>query len=95
MNPDIILSPSPGVVFRRIGEESILVPVRNKVSEGDALFSMNATGAFVWQMIDGKKTLLEIAKLLSRETSESEQVALTDILVFVGDLVEQKLAIQK
>jgi hypothetical protein len=42
---------NPEVVFRRIGEEAVLVPVRGESAVEGELFALNEVGAFIWERL--------------------------------------------
>ena len=39
-------------VFRRIGDETILVPIKNNVGDMGAIYNLNELGAFIWEHPD-------------------------------------------
>ena len=43
-----IYSKSESVVFREIGEECILVPIRQGVGDLDSIYTLNRTAARIW-----------------------------------------------
>jgi hypothetical protein len=51
---------SEHVVFRKIHDETIPVPVKNNVGDLDSIYGLNPTGAFLWALIDGERSLLDI-----------------------------------
>jgi hypothetical protein len=50
----VVYSKNPDVVFRKIADEFILVPVRQKVVDLKSIYTMNDTAALVWELVDGK-----------------------------------------
>lgn len=65
---------NPDFVGRRIADEYILVPIREKVGDLRSIFTLNDTAARVWELIDGKRRASEIkaALLEEYETTEAE-----------------------
>ena len=51
---------SDSMVSRKIGEEFILVPIRQNAGEIDSIYTLNETAAYVWDLIDGQTTVGEI-----------------------------------
>ncbi|MFZ6016559.1 MAG: PqqD family protein [Nitrospirota bacterium] len=47
---------SDSIVFRKIADEFILVPIRQKVVDLKSIYTLNEVSAFIWELIDGKKT---------------------------------------
>jgi len=52
------------LVFRRIGDETILVPIRDHVGGMSFIYNLNETAEFVWEHLDGKRSLLDIQERL-------------------------------
>jgi hypothetical protein len=62
-----VYSKSPDVVFRKIADEFILVPVRHKVADLKSVYTLNETAAFIWERIDGKNSVSQIRDAIMRE----------------------------
>ena len=54
-------------VSRKLGEETIVVPVRAGVANLESIFTMNAVGSTIWNRIDGVATLDELSRVVARE----------------------------
>jgi hypothetical protein len=85
---DMIYAHDDNFVFRRIEDETILVPIKNHVGDLDSLFSFNTVGAFIWQQIDGLNTLADIHKRILGEFDVKPEKAESDLLTFVSELHE-------
>ena len=81
-----ILSRSPSVVTRKTGDEYVLVPVANNIADMDSVYTINETGAFIWEQIDGKKTVEEIIAALIVEYDIDNGTASKDVLNFVDNM---------
>lgn len=81
-----IPSHSPSVVTRKTGNEYVLVPVTNNIADMNSVYTLNETGAFIWEQIDGKNTILEIIEKLTREFETDNDTATKDVLLFLKDL---------
>jgi hypothetical protein len=55
-----IYSKNPDVVFRKIADEFILVPVRQKVVDLKSIYTLNEVGAFLWEQLDGRKDVAQV-----------------------------------
>ena len=75
-------------VFRRIEDETILVPIKNNVGDLDSLFSMNRVGAFIWQNIDGNNSFSMIHELILGEFDVDADMAESDLKKFITELCE-------
>ncbi len=65
------------------GEFVLLHPAR------DAVFYMNRTGALVWQLCDGSRTVDEILNLLSAAYPDSAEQIRADVPALVHSLIDQ------
>ena len=81
-----ILSHSPSVVTRKTGNEYVLVPVTNNIADMTSVYTLNETGAFIWEQIDGKNTILEIIEKLTRDFEIDNDTATKDVLLFLEDM---------
>jgi len=83
-----VLSHSPAVVTRKTGNEYVLVPVANNIADMNSVYTLNETGAFIWEQIDGKRTVSEIIELLTEEYEIDNETASKDVLDFVKNMNE-------
>lgn len=81
-----ILSHSPSIVTRKTGSEYVLVPVTNNIADMNSVYTLNETGAFIWELIDGKRTVEELKNALTSEYEISAEEAERDIFEFVENL---------
>ena len=81
-----ILSRSPSVVTRKTGNEYVLVPVANNIADMNSVYTLNETGAFIWDQIDGKRTVSEIITAVAQEYDIDKDTASNDVLDFVGNM---------
>jgi hypothetical protein len=71
------------VVSKTIKGECLLVPLSSNIADMDSLYRLNATGAFIWNAIDGQKSIAEIARLVADEFEVDPDEAERDTLEFV------------
>ncbi len=81
-----ILSHAPSVVTRKTGNEYVLVPVTNNIADMDSVYTLNETGAFIWELIDGKRSVEDIIGALTDEYDIDETTASRDILSFIENM---------
>lgn len=74
------------IVFRRIQDETILVPIRSNAGDLDSIYVLNEVGARIWELIDGKKNIAEIVSAICSEYEISPEEAETDIAGFLKRL---------
>ena len=77
---------NPNFIFRKIVDETILVPIRQNVAELNCIYSLNEVGSFLWQKLAEPQDLstLQSAVLIEFDAS-AEQVA-ADISLFLTEL---------
>ena len=75
-------------VFRRIEDETILVPIRDNVGDLGSIYSLNETGALIWEQLDGEQNLAAIKdKILAQYEIGAREVE-ADMREFVTDLTQ-------
>jgi hypothetical protein len=75
-------------VYRKIENETILVPIKNNVGDMNCIYNMNEVGAFIWDHLDGEKTLNDILNMVADEFDVSDQDAEIDLQDYISDLNE-------
>lgn len=65
-------------VSRTIADETILVPIKSTFGELDDIFTLNEVAASTWELIDGQRTVAEIATAIASEFDVGAEQALTD-----------------
>jgi methyltransferase-like protein len=75
-------------VFRQIDDETILVPIKNNVGDMESIYNLNEVGAYVWECLDGRRTLPDIVDMVVEAFEVSPEEAQSDVLDFVGQLKE-------
>lgn len=88
MNLKSIPSHSPAVVTRKTGNEYVLVPVTDNIADMDSVYTLNETGAFIWERIDGKRSLQSIIEALTSEFEIDTDTAKNDLLDFINKMDE-------
>jgi len=80
---------SPFVVFRKIVDEYVLVPIRKNVGDLESIYTLNEVGAEIWEQIDGKATLKQIQDSLTDKFDISQKEAGRDLIEFVKGLTDR------
>ena len=79
---------SESFVFRRIENETILVPIKDNVGDMGSIYNLNEMGAFVWEHLDGEQNLKNIKDKILAEYDVSSKEAQDDLNEFMTDLLE-------
>jgi len=78
---------NPDFVFRKVIEETILVPVHMDVAEMDGIYTLNEIGAFIWDQLEMPLSLVNLQNLILDEYDVTPEIALSDLERFLEDLL--------
>jgi methyltransferase-like protein len=81
-----VVSKSHSIVTRKTGNEYVLVPVANNIADMNSVYTLNETGAFIWEQIDGKRCVKEIIEALVEEYETDEKTASEDVFTFIAEM---------
>jgi hypothetical protein len=81
-----ILSHSPTVVTKKTGNEYVLVPITNNIADMNSVYTLNESGAFIWENIDGEKSIDEIINFLTTEYDIDYETARKDVFSFIENM---------
>ena len=73
-------------VTRSIAAETVVVPVRGQAGDLDAIYNLNETGAFIWEQIDGRKSLTQVVEALRGEFEVAVEHAEKETWEFIAAL---------
>ena len=73
-------------VTRNIAGETLVVPVRGRVGDLDAIYNLSGVASFIWDHIDGEATLRQIVQGVCAEFDIVPETAEADALQFIADL---------
>lgn len=73
-----------------VSGEHVLVPLASRGADIDSIFNLNATGTYIWEKIDGVRTVAEIAALVSAEFQVAGDRATADCSEFFAQLLEAR-----
>lgn len=86
--------PSEDVVARTIEGDLVIVPLVAGVGDADdELYTLNDTGRAVWERLDGRRTLKEVAELLAGEFSAPLSELEGDVVGFAAELTRRRILI--
>ncbi len=81
LSPSTILTARDAFVVRQIGDETIFLS-----EDGEQIHMLDEVGTFIWNSIDGNRSVKDILDRLCAEFEVSADVAEHDLLEFVGEL---------
>jgi methyltransferase-like protein len=86
VNLKTVVSQSASIVTRKTGDEYVLVPIANNIADMNSVYTLNETGAFIWEQIDGEKTLGAIIEAMTDEYDIDHLTAKSDVFSFIGNM---------
>jgi hypothetical protein len=81
-----ILSRSQSVVTTKTGNEYVLVPVANNIADMNSVYTLNETGAFIWEHINGENSVEDIINEMTTEYEIDYITASEDVYSFINDM---------
>ena len=79
-------------VTRRIGGETVVVPVKGHVADLESIYTLNDVGTVLWDALGGGATLAELASAVCEAYEVGDAEARADTLAFLEDLERLGLA---
>ncbi|CAD7839855.1 MAG: hypothetical protein [Olavius algarvensis Delta 4 endosymbiont] len=79
------------IVRRAIADEIILVPIRGELADMQRLFALDETSDFIWQRLDGNRTVGEIHSAILNHFDVAADQAAMDLNDFIQALLEADL----
>jgi hypothetical protein len=83
---DRVYKKNDAMVSRKIGDEFILVPIRQNVGDLESIYTLNETAARIWESIDGKTRVKEIREKIVGEFDVTSEEAEKDLLEHLQQL---------
>ena len=82
------------IVYRKIADEFIMVPIRQNVGDLESIYTLNETAARIWELIDGKVKVRKIKERIVEEFEVTPEEAEKDIIEHLQQLEEIKAIIE-
>ena len=76
--------------YRDVAGETVLLD-----PQGEKILGLNGTGGRIWALLDGKRTIADIATTIADEYGIEVEQALKDVTAFTALLIEKNLATAK
>jgi hypothetical protein len=73
-------------IFRKIAGENILVPVEQEIVDFQSIFTLNETGAFIWEKLGESNTLSKLKDDVSEQFDITSSQAERDLEDFIAQL---------
>jgi len=72
--------------MRRIGEERFLVPLGAQVSHTNGLVLLNATGLYIWDLLEKRRSREELVCAVEARFEVSRERASEDLATFLSQI---------
>ena len=73
-------------VTRSIAGDTVVVPVRGQVGDLDAIYNLNEVGAFIWERIDGRMSVTQVAEAVRGQFEVALEQAELETSEFIAAL---------
>jgi len=83
---DELFTRNPDFIFRRIIDETILVPVHRDLAEMDCIYTLNELGALLWERLETPASKIELRKAILDTCDAAEDTAAADLDRFLEEM---------
>ncbi|MGQ1785766.1 MULTISPECIES: PqqD family protein [unclassified Saccharicrinis] len=95
MDVTLVYAKNDGFVEKAIGDEKVLVPLTDNVANMNKVYNLNEVASFIYDHIDGVKSIADLRSALIKNYEVAEEVALNDIKHFITDMVNNGVLFTK
>ena len=92
---DRLFKKRDAIVFRKIGDEYVLVPIRQGGGDLESLYTLNETAARIWELLDGTVKGTEIRDKITEEFDVTPEQAEKDLVHHLRELASIKAIIEE
>lgn len=78
--------PNESYCVRRLGEETVFL-----AESGDAIHALDGMGTFIWEAVDGVRSLEDILERICAEYEVEREVAAADLVLFMDELAGKEI----
>lgn len=85
---------SPDFLVRQVAGKYVAVPLGKAASAFNGMLTLNATGVFLWELLEQEKTAEELVESICEKYDVSPEQALADVNAFTEKLISVGAIIQ-
>lgn len=89
-----VFKKSDAIVFRKIGDEYLLVPIQQSVGDMESIYTLNETAARIWELLDGAAKGTEIRDKITEEFDVTREEAEKDLVHHLKELASMKAIVE-
>ncbi len=78
---------NPDFIYRKIVDESVLVPFHNNVADMDCIYTLNSLGAFIWEQLTEPATRVQLEQAVLAEYDVDPAVVVSDLDRFLAEMI--------
>lgn len=86
MNLSELHKKKPLFAIRNVGDEKVLVPLKNNIANMTEIYTLNEVGSYIWDHIDGKNSEEDIVNAITAEFDIDELTAKNDLAEFLNKI---------
>lgn len=86
MDKEAAIRKNPEIVSRQIGGETVLIPTDRPHGSGDFIYFLNDTASYVWNLINGSRTLSQIKEKILHKFEVKEATLEKELKELIKDL---------
>lgn len=86
MNLTELFKKKPQFAIRNVGNEKVLVPIKDNIANMTEIYTLNEVGSFIWDQIDGKNSEEDVVKAITEEFEIDELTAKNDLSEFLNKI---------
>ncbi len=88
-------SKSDDFVTRKVGGDTLIVPIKGGISDLEAIYTLNEVGSLIWTLIDGERTAEQIVYAICADYEVNRETATADVLTLITELETEGIIRQK
>ena len=86
MNLETLIEKKKNYASKKVGDEFIVIPVKDNVAEMETLINLNEVGSFIWERLEEGVTLERIQQDIAGEFDVDAETAKADLYEFLVSL---------
>ncbi|MFN2304785.1 MAG: PqqD family protein [Anaerolineales bacterium] len=78
---------NPDYIYRKIVEETVLVPIHQNVADLNCIYTLNELGAFIWETLEKPHSKGELQAAILATYDAEPEVLLQDLTEFLDEMI--------
>ena len=75
-------------IFRKIVDETVLIPIHKDIAEMDCIFTLNDVGAFIWEQLGDPQTQTELQAAVLDAYAAEPDIVLAELQNFLDEMTD-------